>query len=361
MTEEVKVAEVEFDMYRALCRRPLIDVIPETGEAEQMAKAFEGSNDITLYSWRNDWLENTRKNLAHYGYFHRDHSVKVFHNELINKPIILVGAGPSLQNNYKYLLTAKEQGVPIMAAHHCIMYFADLGIKPDYVVALDAGKTWEEYFAHGKMDVKDIPLLVDQTCNHEHIKQWGGPVFFFKSAQPDKGSIAKFLKMELDRIIDPNKQGSIIEVGGHVMGAMLSLARGVMVANTIIFAGADYCFRPDGRFYPFDYKIDQVVDGTNFGSPGKELPAPPPMEGQIFDIFGNRVGTSGSYLQFKNVMDFGIKQNVQNAWSQGQDLEFINACEGGALGALKGGNSMWMRYLRLEDTIYYAKAKMALK
>lgn len=349
------------EFYKAICRRPLIDVTPEPGEAEQMAKSFEDSNDITLYSWRNDWLENTKKNLAHYKYFNRDHSVKVFHNELVGQPIILVGAGPSLQGNYKALLAAKEAGIPIMAAHHCMMYFADLGIKPDFVVALDAGKTWTEYFAHGKMDVSNIPLLCDQTCNHEQIKEWSGPVFFFKSAHPDKGSVAKFLKMELDRIIDPLKQGSIIEVGGHVMGAMLSLARGIMVANTIIFAGADYCFRQDGKFYPFDYKIDQVVDGENFGAPGKELPAPPPQEGFIFDLFGNMVGTSGSYLSFKNVMDYGIKQNVQQAWSQGQDLEFINACEGGALGALKGGNSMWMRYLRLEDAIHYAKNKLALK
>lgn len=349
------------DFYAAICRRTLIDVQPEPGEAEQMGKEFESSNDITLWSWRKDWVENTGKNLEYFKYFNRDHSVKVFHNELMNKPIILVGAGPSLQRNYEYLKLAKEQGIPIMAAHHCLMYFADLEIKPDFVVALDAGKTWDEYFAFGKMDVKDIPLLCDQTCNHEQIKQWQGPVFFYKSAQPDKGNIAKFLKMELDRIIDPSKQGSIVEVGGHVMGAMVSLARGIMCANTIIFAGADYCFGLDGKFYPFDYKIDQVVDGASFGAPGKELPAPPPMQGNIYDIFGRLVGTSGSYLSFKNVMDYGIKANVHHAWMNGVDLEFINACEGGALGALRGGNSMWMRYLRLEDAVHYAKNKLALK
>jgi len=99
---------VEVDLYKELARRPLIDVVPEPGEADQMTKEFEGSNDITLYSWRNEWLENTKKNLAHFKYFHRDHSVKVFHNELVNKPIILVGSGPSLQNNYKSLVSAKD-------------------------------------------------------------------------------------------------------------------------------------------------------------------------------------------------------------------------------------------------------------
>jgi hypothetical protein len=220
---------------------------------------------------------------------------------------------------------------------------------------------WDDYFAFDKADWSDVPLLADQTCNAEQLKKWPGKVKFFKSANPTDTNIGKFIKMELDRLVNPYKQGSVIEVGGHAMGAMLSIARGVMRANTIIFVGSDYCFNLDNKFYPFDYKIDKTVVTENPDGTESEKPAPPSVQGAIFDIFGNQVGTNGAYLGFKNVMDNGIKANKIAAMQSGEDLDFINASEGGALGALKGGNSKWMQYMRLEDAIYMADAKRKLK
>lgn len=352
------------EFYERLVRRPRIDVVPEEGEVEAQMKGFSDANDITLYSWRNDWLKNMKDNLDYFGYFNRDHSVKVFFNELIKESIILVGAGPSLAKNIDKLKVAKEKGIKIMAAHHAIMYLSQeqYQIKPDYVVMLDAGCMWGDYTKHEGMDFKDVPLLVDQTCNCEQLKAWEGPKFFYKSTQPETGSIAKFLKMEMERIIDPLKQGSLIEVGGHAMGAMMSLARGVMRAETLVIVGADYCFSPETKkFYPFDMKIDNEVDGKYFGAEGKTLPAAPPAQGMIFDIFGNMVETNGAYLTFKNVMDNAIKANVQATMQTAERFEIINACEGGALGALKGGLSKWMQYLCLDDAVEYIIAKKAIK
>jgi hypothetical protein len=362
MGENVVTNEEKTDLfYKMISRRPLIDVVQEKEEEEFWTKNFSDANDITLYSWRNDWLKNIKGNLEHYGYFDRDHSVKVFANELLDRAVILVGAGPSLQENIDYLKLAKEKGVKIFASHHALMYLAERGIKPDYVCVLDAGHMWDDYFAFDKMDYTDVPLLADQVCNTEQLKQWKGNVFFYQSAYPDKSVVGKFLKMELGRIYDFKHAGSLIEVGGHAMGAMISLAKGVMNANTLIFIGADYCFNSQGKFYPFDHDVDKLVEGTPFGQPGVMLPATPPPQGQIFDIFGNVVYTNGAYLGFKNVMDQSIRVNKMAALQQNQDVDFINATEGGALGALKGGLSKWMLYLRLEDAIHFAVNKIIVK
>lgn len=345
--------------YKMLARRPMIDVIQDEEEQKHWAKTFKNSNSITLYSWRNEWVRNVKDNKEHFKYFHRDHSVKVFHNELLNKPIILVGAGPSLQKNIKYLKLAKEKGIKILANHHALMYLAreDVNIKPDYVIVLDSGKMWDEYYAFDKMDYSDVPLLADMTCNTEQLKKWKGPVYFFKSSYPDN-EIAKFLKMEIERFVPAHEYPSQLEVGGHAGGAALGIAIGILQVNQVIFIGHDYCFAPDtGKFYPFDHKIDQVVVTENHDGTESEKPAPPPPQGQILDIFGNTVMTNNAYLGFKNVMDLGIRANKLDRLSKNQELDFINATEGGSLGSVMGGNSKWMYYMRFEDAIHYAHDK----
>jgi len=358
--------EVKMDnFYEQLARRPKLDLVIEPEEKEFWTKTFEGSNQITMYSWaRAGWIENLRDNKKHFGYFHRDHSVKIYANELVNSPVILVGAGPSLELNIEALKLAQEKKIPIMASSHSLMYLADHNIKPDWVVMLDAGKMWTDYLHFGEMDMTDVPLIADQVCDPATLKAWPGPVKFFKSASPEESSIAKFVQMEMNRLVPIRENASIIEVGGHVMGAMLSMARGIFASNTIIFMGADYCadFKPDGpgKFYPFDKKIDQVVNTENPDGSYSDKPAAPHYDGQVSDIFGRIVATNGSYLGFKNVMDSSIKMN-KLASNPAEDLDFINATEGGLLGALKGGLLKHMLYMKLQDAIFYAESKRIAK
>jgi len=342
-----------------LSRRPLIDCVQDEEEKKHWGKVYDKSNSITVYSWRNDWLQNIKDNLKHFGYFHRDNAVKVFHGELANQPAILVGAGPSLELNIKYLALAKEKGIKIIAGHHGLMYMAreDIKIKPDFVLTLDSGSRWDDYYAFDKFDYSDVPLLADMTCNTNQLKQWKGPVFFYKSAYPDN-IVSKHFKMEVDRLIGENEYPSMMEVGGHAMGAAMAIAKGILTANQILFVGCDYCFNPfSGKFYPFDHEIDKEVDSVLPNGTKIRKKATPNPEGQCVDIFGNAVHSTTAYLGFKNVMDLAIRINKATAMSQNQELDFINCSEGGILGALDGGNSKWMQYMRLEDGIHYAAQK----
>lgn len=278
--------------------------------------------------------------------------------------MILVGAGPSLALNIESLKLAKEKNIPIMCSSHALMYLADYNIKPTYVVMLDAGKMWDDYLNAGNMDMSDVPLIADQVCDPRQLKAWKGPVKFFKAAAPMESNIAQFVQMEMNRLVPAAENSSIIEVGGHVMGSMLSICRGVFACNTIVFVGADYCseFNPmgPGKFYPFDKKIDQIVNTENPDGSFSDKPAAPIYDGQVLDIFGRVVFTNGSYLGFKNIIDASIKAN-KLASNPVEDLDFINATEGGILGALKGGNLKYLEYMRLEDAIYYAENKKVAK
>ena len=358
--------EIKMDnFYEQLARRPRLDLVIEEAEKEFWNKTFEGSNEITMYSWaRNGWIENLRDNIKHFGYFNRDHSVKIYANELVNSPVILVGAGPSLALNIEGLKLAKEKKIPIMCSSHALMYLADLDIKPDFVVMLDAGKMWDDYLNAGEMDMSDVPLIADQVCDPAQLKTWKGPVKFFKAAAPMESKISQFVQMEMNRLVPVRENASQIEVGGHVMGAMLSLARGIFASNNIIFVGADYCseFNPTGpgKFYPFEKKIDQIVNTENPDGSFSDKPAAPVYDGQAVDIFNRTVFTNGSYLGFKNVIDSSIKQNKM-ASNPVEDLDFINATEGGLLGSLKGGLSKFMLYMRLQDAIFYSENKRIAK
>ena len=239
-------------------------------------------------------------------------------------------------------------GITILAASHAFMYLNDIGVKPDYVVQLDAGGQWDAYL---EGDSKDIPLLCDITCDTRQLKSWQGPKYFFSSTVNQQTNAGKFYMMERDRIVTGNKVGSIIETGGHVGGAMLVLARSIMQANKIIFTGYDYCFSPNKKFYPFDKDIDKHWTTEN----GEKRQTPPIIDGHIPDIFGNMCETDGSYLGFKNIIDNSVRVLRAEQLAKGSDVEFINACEGGALGVVEGGLSKWMQYLKLDDALIAAK------
>ena len=342
------------DFYTKISRRPLKDLAQFQSQAtitehnDQWDKTFDNSNDISIWGWREHWKRNIANNLKEFGYFHRDHSIKCFQNELLNKPCILVGAGCSLEGNIQYLKAAKEKGIAIISSSHSFMYLSDIGIKPDFVVQLDAGSQWGDYL---KGDSKDIPLLVDVVSDTAPLKLWQGPIYFFSSAISSRTNACKFFRMERDRICPEDKLGTIIASGGHVGGAMLVIARTVMQSNRIIFVGYDYCFSPDKKFNPFDKAIDKSWIDENNGVHATD----PIPEGQIEDILGNICETDGSYISFKNVLEYSIRLLKLETLSKGGDVEFINACEGGSLGAIPGGLLKWIQYLRLEDALIATK------
>ena len=209
---------------------------------------------------------------------------------------------------------------------HNFHYLEDRGVKVDYYVSLDAGpvtveevseggeKTPEEYWEL----TKDRTLIAFIGTHPELLKRWQGKVYFYNALIPDDEYRQKVDEIEPFRLWVSN--------GGNVFGACLYIAKAIMGAGAIVFTGADFSFGYDDKFHSWDSKYDAVK--------GRCISAT--------DIFGNRVSTWQSYSNFKAWFDW-VCERVPGI--------FINASEGGTLGAYPNGNLRSIQVMDLSKVI----------
>ena len=120
------------------------------------------------------------------------------------------------------------------------------------------------------------------------------------------------------------------QTGGNTLGASHYLAKAVLGANPLIFVGADLSFSHDRKFHPFDSPYDKQFAGV--------VPCT--------DVFGYRVATWPSYFGFKTWFEHMALGGLGN-----RPGTYINATEGGILGAYPEGNMMQIPQRRLAEVI----------
>lgn len=286
----------------------IIDQPPVTPGALQQQAC---SNDaVTIQSWRKIWIDQFKANHAAANGF-ADNSIAQFHNRFKNMPCIIAGSGPSLRHNVHKLKDRGDMG--LISCLHNFHLMEDHDANVDFYVTLDAGPiTIEEVTEGGNRSAEyywertaDKVLLAFVGTHPELIKKWRGKVAFYNAPIPDP----EYQKaVEAIEVFDLN-----VSNGGNVLGSCLYIAKAFMGANPIIFVGADFSFGYDRRFHAWDSKYDKemgyIVKAT--------------------DVFGNKVNTWQSYANFKCWFDRTCMV-VPGYW--------INATEGGCLGAYPEGN-----------------------
>jgi hypothetical protein len=150
------------------------------------------------------------------------------------------------------------------------------------------------------------------------LEKWQGQVLFYNAPVPDE----KFLK-EIGEI---EKFYPYIESGGCVLGTSMFFAKGFLGSQTSIFVGADFSFSNEAkrRFHAWDSSYDKDI--------GQCVNA--------VDVFGNRAVTWLSYYNFKQWFEV-VAQRVPGI--------YINATEGGILGAHRDGNIINIKQMWLDD------------
>lgn len=283
------------------------------------------SNDgITVDSWRDTWKSNMLANLKKEGDFCK-RGIGQLYNNFKNMPCIVAGAGPSLARNAMYL---KDRGdkMGLISCLHNFHYFEDLDANVDFYVTLDAGDiTISEVSEGGKKSeqeywdmTKTKTLIAYVGSPPELIERWQGDVYWFNCAIPDQ---------EFTVWLDQNiKFNTWVGTGGNVLGACVYIAKAIMGANPIVYIGADFAFGYSRSFYPWSTKWD-----SNLGEAMR-----------FTDIYGNKVWTWGSYYNFRSWAE-KTAHIVPGQW--------INATEGGILGAHAQGNSPVFDYMDLTDVI----------
>ena len=269
------------------------------------------SDEITISTWAEQWLAQTKANKEKYGSF-KANSLGTLYGKYRHSACIIAGSGTSLENNIE-ILKNNRKTVPLISCLHNFSYFADNGIVADYYVTLDAGavtiseiseggkKTHDEYLEA----TKGSTLLAFIGTHPDLLKAWRGKVLFFNAPIPDKPLA--------DKIQEVENFGVFVSNGGNVLGACLYIAKAIFGCNPIAFVGADFCFSYDNRFHPQPSQYDGKLGGYL----------------KVTDVFGNMVRTWQSYNNFKKWFDY-IAQTVPGI--------YINCSEGGTFGAYYNGN-----------------------
>ena len=102
----------------------------------------------------------------------QDENVTVLQDEFKNKTMVLIAAGPSLDEEIEHLLQMNREGILIFAVGKVARKLIKAGIRPDYLVMIDAqAKTrWQ---IRGIEDCQ-IPLIYLSTVSHEVAGDYKG-------------------------------------------------------------------------------------------------------------------------------------------------------------------------------------------
>lgn len=302
--------------------QPYIDRSPMA--PDQMYAKSTANDSVTINSWRYDWLHNYRKNKERVGSF-AEHSIGQLYRKHLHMPAVIIGSGPHLKRNAHLLTTEAAKSLVKVSCLHNFHYLEDLGVDVDYYVSLDAGPlTIDELSEGGNPEVDYWAKTADKTllayaCSHPTlIEKWQGRILFFQAPVPDKDLTAELEKIE--------KFNTMVSNGGNVLGACLYIAKGYLGCDTIVFLGASFSFDSAQKFHAWDSKYDNKL--------GHCLRVP--------DIYGHKVKTWQSYYNFCNWFNY-VAENVPG--------EYINATEGGVLGAYEKGNIRAIKQLDFKDVL----------
>lgn len=325
---------------------PLIEMVLQAqqyipgipGGPEQAWATATRSDGITVKSWYSQWLSQTKENSVHG--FAANNAMLVYGNAAY-QPIVLAGSGSSLKKNWADLRYRDEkslgrQGIKMVSCLHNFGFMEDRDLMgpDDYYVTLDAGEITLSEVTEGGTDhdkdwywerTKDRTLIAYTAAYPELIRRWKGRVLWFVTPAGSKEFDGE-MKKAVDQSVVP-----VFSVGGHVLGAAWYFAVAVLGASIPIFIGADYSFGYDRKFHGWQSQYDQKFAGV--------MPCT--------DIYGNRVWTWGSYWGFKAFMDHAA------CGGQGGNASiWINATEGGILGAYPEGNIQQIIQLDLRTAMH---------
>lgn len=289
----------------------------------QMYQAAVSNDTVTIDSWKDTWIGQTKQNHKKFGPF-KDRGLGKLFGSQSHKPAIIVGSGPSLGYNGKQL---KDRGsIALVSCLHNYHFFVDNDIDVDLFVTLDAGPVTIEEVSEGGThseqyywdSTKGKTLAAFIGTHPTLLEKWQGEVLFFNCPIPSP---------EIEKAFDETEQfHTYVSTGGNVLGASFYIARGIMGANPICFVGADFSFSYKGRFHGWDSKYDANI--------GRYINA--------IDIYGNKVKTWQSYLNFKSWFD-AVCLRMPGL--------YVNCTEGGLLGSYPDGNIMAIKQMRLTEFI----------
>ncbi|MFV0504504.1 MAG: motility associated factor glycosyltransferase family protein [Lachnospirales bacterium] len=229
-----------------------------------------------------------------------------YKKEMVGKPVIIVGAGPSLNKNVHLLKEAKKSCY-IICCNTAYKKLREIGIEPDFVAALDPNDSLATPYLETGIDA---PLMYFEQANNSLVKL-GKRKFLYTSTT------------DMFKDILPIDKSELFESNGP---CIISNAVGMCSSyrmNPIILIGQDMAYT-GGKNH---------ADGT-----GKDCKG-------IYEALKNKkayevVGQDGNMIESSKIFSRTIKI-IEKYVEKYKETTFINATEGGA--NVKGFKNMALK------------------
>ncbi|SHI41240.1 Uncharacterized conserved protein [Clostridium cavendishii DSM 21758] len=256
--------------------------------------AEKNTSMIFAEAWFNTLMNNLK-------YMATGTPVNRLKDKYINKPAIIVSAGPSLGKNIKFL-----KGVDnalILSGGRTLRALMDNEIEPSCIGVIDAGEASYD-LVNNYIDKVKAPLLFYDGTNSEVVKNHNGKKLFTTNTR----FVNDIWKEKIQSF----------SIGGSI-AHVLTFFAGYMGCSPIIFIGQDLAYTNEmghadialnKKFYK-EKSAKEVF--SNYISTTDIF---------IDDIYGNKVRTS--------VVLNGFRIALEDVIRMFPEIEFINATEGGA-------------------------------
>jgi len=265
------------------------------------AKRLYEVKSATLANFARLWENNFEANRSLIG---RSPAVTSLFGRFKDEPAIIVGAGPSLDKNIRWLEPAR-QGAIIICVDTILQALSHAGIAPTFVVSLDPQPDIRSLYEG--VDTTTLTLVAPTIAHPAALAAWKGRIVFYNKYAPDIP--------QLTRIANAAPDTGYLIPGGTVLSVGLDLAFRAG-ANPIAFCGQDLSY-PPGPAYSKNTVYGDAAYDTLFSSRLGDMV-------EDTDIFGRAVPTLKSLFVTKQWMEWAF-----TTWKRGHPADYYNCTEGG--------------------------------
>ena len=244
-----------------------------------------------------DIQENTFENLPHLA---TAPDVGELEGKFKDTPLILVGAGPSLDESIEFLRSVQDKAI-IVASNSPYRKLINQGIKPHLVVTADPLSPTLAGFEN--VSLEGVPLACPFSAYPELVKRFSGRILSWRTFNP----IVDVLREQRGE-----KLGTKILEKGTVSACILDLAR-LFGCKKVLFIGQDMSVRDDGRYYSEDTSYSDTGAHYSTSSSGQRLPGNTQekvlVEGRLFvylKTFEQFIEQQPT-LEYRNLARTGVK------------------------------------------------------
>lgn len=227
--------------------------------------------------------------------------IRGLQNLFQNKPVVVLGAGPSF-NHYKELIERYRDRFVLIAADTLAKYFSQTAIAPDFFCSIERVEEVQFLFEKDH-DYRKSVLLSSVKVSNEVIANYQGPKAFVMASS----AFNPFF----------NFKRVVVEHGHSCMGLALRLAN-ILGANPVYLIGMDLSWSADGRSHFHGSPYEKSKEFEDFKNQDEKWKSESIL---VPGNKGNLVETSSFWAFFKSEFEQIISQSRS---------QFYNLSENGA-------------------------------